>query len=680
MPGPRMPPGFACPRISLPGHLERIAALSPLAQRCLLLTSLAVSPTVPLLQHATGVTLAELEAALAEGVDQGLLDGSTSRLRFVHPLYASAAVANANQAACRAAHRALAGLTASSEERANHLDLATIGPSEETAHALVVAAREAFNRGAASSGQAMAKRAMDRAAVGSPSIPVALTLIGEVEFLRGNLPVAERHLREAIDLLLGEDSASARSLLFRTIFERDANNALPYLEQAIAVTPPGAGLVDLQMWLGHLCTLQLRWVDAIAAADQAAEGATAIGDEGLLAETTAVGVVIHMLAGHGLNEQRLESALARRDLGRPSHAIADPLFVAACAYNWDGQHDQAIKATHALAEVQAEREPTAIDLFGLAPGIISACAMGRTDIALTFAKSATDRSSAPPSVFHILATGVAEASLAATHGDADGAVATLARVAAATTQSGLDVPQVLLLMASPVGTALAMAGRFQEVDRQFGPLAQFAMAVDYPEPSVVSWVADWAEALTELGRANEARPVLDWLEQRAKATGRYWVTGLVARGRAQVAGATGDLDTAIQLAEQAIEIFAKPPQPFETARTQLALGSFLRRKRSRKAAAAAFAQARAFFSSADLPHLVALADAEIERVHGSHSAPHELTAGEAAVAELAAAGHTNRVIAARLFISEKTVEAQLTKVFRKLNISRRIELIAALAT
>jgi DNA-binding NarL/FixJ family response regulator len=106
----------------------------------------------------------------------------------------------------------------------------------------------------------------------------------------------------------------------------------------------------------------------------------------------------------------------------------------------------------------------------------------------------------------------------------------------------------------------------------------------------------------------------------------------------------------------------------------------LRRKRSRKAAAEAFAVARAFFASADLPRLIAFADAEIERVHGARYAPDELTAGEAAVAQLAAAGLTNRVIAARLFISEKTVEAQLTKVFRKLHISRRIELVTALAT
>jgi DNA-binding CsgD family transcriptional regulator len=662
------------------GHLQQIAGLSPLAQQCLLLASLAVSPTVPMLQRATGAASAELERALAEASDQNLLAVSGPRLLFVHPLHSTAAVANATQAQHRAAHRALVELTANVQDRANHVDRATIGPSEEAAAALVMAAREAFNRGAASSGLTLARRALDRAPEGSPSIPSAKAIVGEVEFLNGNLIVAEQYLSEAIDLIPHEGLAAARTLLFRTIFERDANRALPYLEQAIAVSPSGEGHVNLQLWLGHLCCLQLRWADAIDAVVKAEHTARALGDEGLLAEALAGGVIVRMLAGHGLDGPRLETALALRDSERPPHPVADPLFVAACAYNFDGQHDRVIKICQSIAQLLTDREPTTHDIFALTPGISSACALGRTDVAQRFGAGGLDRpTSLPTTGFYALAGGIADAFVLSAHGDSDRAAVAVANIMSVATTSGLDLPQVPLVMARPIGAALVMTGRYQEADDQLGPLAQFAIAVDYPEPGVVAWVAEWAEALTRLGRVDEAGPALDWLEKRCETTGRYWVTGLVARGRAHIAATTGDLDGAMRFAQQAIDIFTKSSQPFETARTQLALGSFLRRRRSRRAAAEVFEQARTFFAAAQLPRFVIMVDEEIERVRSSRTAPNELTAGETAIAELAAAGRTNRAIAATLFVSEKTVEAQLSKVFKKLNISRRIELVAALA-
>ena len=70
---------------------------------------------------------------------------------------------------------------------------------------------------------------------------------------------------------------------------------------------------------------------------------------------------------------------------------------------------------------------------------------------------------------------------------------------------------------------------------------------------------------------------------------------------------------------------------------------------------------------------------ELERVSLRRAAQDELTESERRVAELAAAGLTNRNVAAQLFISPKTVEANLARVYRKLGINSRAELGARLA-
>jgi DNA-binding NarL/FixJ family response regulator len=74
----------------------------------------------------------------------------------------------------------------------------------------------------------------------------------------------------------------------------------------------------------------------------------------------------------------------------------------------------------------------------------------------------------------------------------------------------------------------------------------------------------------------------------------------------------------------------------------------------------------------------ARARAEVSRIGLRPPAPLELTATEARVASLAAAGHTNRQVAAELFLSPRTVEDNLARVYRKLGISSRAELGAAM--
>ena len=119
--------------------------------------------------------------------------------------------------------------------------------------------------------------------------------------------------------------------------------------------------------------------------------------------------------------------------------------------------------------------------------------------------------------------------------------------------------------------------------------------------------------------------------------------------------------------------------PFEVACTLLVKGRLNRRAKQKRAAAQALTEALALFEQLGAPTWIAQATAELDRVGLRRPAPGELTAGERKVAELAATGMTNRQVAEAAFMSPKTVEANLARVYRKLGIGSRAELGARLA-
>jgi DNA-binding CsgD family transcriptional regulator len=119
-------------------------------------------------------------------------------------------------------------------------------------------------------------------------------------------------------------------------------------------------------------------------------------------------------------------------------------------------------------------------------------------------------------------------------------------------------------------------------------------------------------------------------------------------------------------------------EPFEKARTLLALGALQRRDKQKRAARDSITRAAEAFAGLGARLWVARADAELERV-GGRAGGDELTATERRVAELIASGRTYREAADELFISPKTVQWNLSKVYRKLGIRSRAELPARLA-
>jgi DNA-binding NarL/FixJ family response regulator len=138
--------------------------------------------------------------------------------------------------------------------------------------------------------------------------------------------------------------------------------------------------------------------------------------------------------------------------------------------------------------------------------------------------------------------------------------------------------------------------------------------------------------------------------------------------------ARGELDAAADAIDEAMAQHDRFPSPFERARTQLVLGQIQRRQRCKHEAATALAAALAGFEALRTPLWADRARAELARTNRGPRDGQLLSPSERAVAELAAAGMTNRDVAAALFISPKTVEANLARIYRKLNIRSRAEL------
>jgi DNA-binding CsgD family transcriptional regulator len=186
-------------------------------------------------------------------------------------------------------------------------------------------------------------------------------------------------------------------------------------------------------------------------------------------------------------------------------------------------------------------------------------------------------------------------------------------------------------------------------------------------------VPDAVESLIALGRLADAEPLVSVLERNGTRLDRAWMLAVGARCRAMLLAAHGEIEAAYRAAQAAMIHHDRLPMPFERARTQLLVGQLQRRQRKREAGSATLREALATFEDLGTPLWAERARAELKRASGIRTRA-ELTASEQRVAELAATGITTREMAAALFISPKTVEANLSRIYRKLNIRSRAEL------
>ena len=146
-----------------------------------------------------------------------------------------------------------------------------------------------------------------------------------------------------------------------------------------------------------------------------------------------------------------------------------------------------------------------------------------------------------------------------------------------------------------------------------------------------------------------------------------------------LAAGEGRIDDAVAAYEGALQWHERVDVPLDRGRTLLALGAAQRRAKRRREARATLEEALATFERIGAALWAERARAELSRISGRAATPGALTPAEERVAALVAEGKTNREVAAALFLSDRTVEGHLSRVFGKLGIKHRAEVAGALA-
>ena len=205
-------------------------------------------------------------------------------------------------------------------------------------------------------------------------------------------------------------------------------------------------------------------------------------------------------------------------------------------------------------------------------------------------------------------------------------------------------------------------------------------SVGHRNPAFMAWRSPVALALLQLGEPHEARRLAREELELARAWGAPRALGAALRAAGLIEGG----EQGLALLEEAVQAVADSPAKLEHAKARTELGSALRRANRRSQAREHLRHAVELATICGATHLAARAEHELLATGArprriALSGVESLTPSERRVAELAAAGPTNREIAQALFVTQRTIEVHLTSIYRKLGISSRSQLAAALA-
>ncbi len=671
--------------LPVPGRLlelveARILGLPRGARQVLLAAAGLPEPTVEMVRAATGRAPDEVRRAVERAESRGIIAAGDPVLRFTHPLFAAAAYATAPGAERRRMHRRLAGLTDEIEERARHLALAADGPGTGLAALLDAAAEHARARGAPQSAAEFAEWAR----AWTPAERTA-------EIWRRTIRAAEYHYhagelrrgRAMLEGLLGQAPggplrADALRLLGEIHYHQDSfGEAIRVLRQALEYAGDNMGLrlaIELSLTFA-----MVSGNDLAGAADHAARAlalAERGGEPASAAEALAVAAIVGFLVGRGPDEATIERALRLEDPGRQVPAMVRPTLVAGCLALFEGRLERCDRLLLPLRERTLERGEDS-DLV-LTSGHLSWSASWQGDLARAgeYAAEALEVAARIGSDSQRCLALAFAAVAAAYAGEAALTTSRAAESIALVPRTGY---RVAVLYASWALGVLALSQNDpQAADAAMAPLA--AMFEDYvPDPVCGFFLPDQIEALIGLGRLDRAERLLASFGEAARRLDRLWALMRVTRCRALLLAARGDLDGASAQAGQALDRCTGIELRIEAARTILVAGQVERRRRQKAAAADHLRRAAGLFEHMGAAIWAQRARAELGRVGLRPPAPTELTTSERRVAELIAAGRTNREAAAQLFMSPKTVEAKLARIYRKLGVHSRAQLGAELA-
>ena len=198
------------------------------------------------------------------------------------------------------------------------------------------------------------------------------------------------------------------------------------------------------------------------------------------------------------------------------------------------------------------------------------------------------------------------------------------------------------------------------------------------EPGLRLLAGDHIEALVGAGRLDDAAAALARMVEPAQRLGRTAVLAAAARAEALLLAEQGNAEQAVVAAERSIELYDKVERRFDRARALLVKGQVHRRLKQKSLARRELTAALDEFETIGAAGFAERARTELGRVGLRPPASLDLTETERQIAELTATGLTSAEIATRLFLSTKTVSANLTRIYRKLGVRNRAELTASL--
>jgi DNA-binding NarL/FixJ family response regulator len=387
--------------------------------------------------------------------------------------------------------------------------------------------------------------------------------------------------------------------------------------------------------------------------------------------------MVAFLNGDGLSSDRLERALGLEEPDRRRLSFTAPRLIAGLLLMWTGRLREAVQTLVALRAERMERGvESEISTFSLYL-VWAYLWLGETEHAAEIA--AADAASVAllgdPGMTAL--TRSAEALVSAQRGDIE---ATRIQAGAALAQfSELEWWTATVFPRWALGFGELSAGDPAAAHAVLEPLTEMLPSLGLADPIGLVFLPDEIEALVALGELGRAQPLIELLRRLGEAHNRPWAIAAAARGRGILATAQGDLDEATAALREALAAHDRVEMPFERARTLLALGRALRRRKQWSAARETLRQALSLFAQSGAPLWAQAARSELGRAGERTTDPGELTATERRIAELAASGLSNQEVAERAFLTVKGVEANLTRAYRKLGIRSRGGLAGALS-
>jgi DNA-binding CsgD family transcriptional regulator len=241
-------------------------------------------------------------------------------------------------------------------------------------------------------------------------------------------------------------------------------------------------------------------------------------------------------------------------------------------------------------------------------------------------------------------------------------------------------PAFLAIVDSCVGQVELAHGDVGAAFETFTRAIGLAESVEWTDPGQVGMESAYLDAAIGSGHLDEAEARLPVVEARAERLQRTSVLLGCRRARLGLAAARGDVDEVVGDIPDLLAAYdAGPCEPMERAHAYLFAGKVYRRARKKRLSHDALNVALGVYEQIGCPPYAAQARAELARVGLRPGAPDELTETERRVAQLAADGLRNKEIADHLFMSAKTVEANLSRAYRKLDVRARTDLAKALA-